>query len=162
MQGIAIQDLEAGIDALADLFLSYEFSKVLEEEYARQAVKIPMRVIAVAYPDEVQTLDAYPAVEVIAANDEDEDEASQANKLRHEISVQFTVNGDNPITMARELKRLVKATRRVFNDKIGTLAPEVGGRFWASRVDFSETVTGRDQPFLKSAAVRVYWLTHGY
>ncbi len=148
-------DLELGIDAIADILRS-EFSAKLQAVYAQQRVQIPFRDLAAVYVDEVETIDAYPCCEIIAANSDFENENS--NVFVHELSLQFSVNGDNPQLMAREVKRLVSAGRKLFS---GTLQPYVAGRFRSARSDYGPTSAGRNESFIKSAALQVFWYTVG-
>ncbi|HEY8410196.1 MAG TPA: hypothetical protein VIK76_02295 [Pyrinomonadaceae bacterium] len=148
------QDLELGVDAIADVLRSSEFANRLQAVYAIQREQIPYRDLAAVYVDEVETVDAYPSCEIVAANSDYTD--LNSSTLRHELSLQFTVNGDNPQRMAREVKRLIVASRGLFN---GSLLPFVGGNFRAGRADYGPTSPGRDQPFVKSAALQVFWET---
>jgi len=160
----AVQDLELGVDALCDVFTGPEFDKALTREHQRQRTTIPYRSLTVAYPDEVKTLDGYPALELIPGTS-DEDRDADAAGIVHEISAQFTVNGDDEITMARELRRLIAAARALL--KPGTLMPFVGGRFWTERAEFGPTVARRDDNtgatgrYVKTAALSVHWRTYG-
>lgn len=145
--------IEIAKDALVSLLLGPEFAAKLDAEYNRQPIKIQIRYPEVGYIDEVETLDGYPAFELVSAPMEQED-----NGVVHEISCQWTVNGDNEQIMAREIMRLTEATRAFFTDTNGSLLSFVGGKFWTGRVDTGPTATGRaNQRFVKSAAVQVFW-----
>lgn len=159
-------DLEIGKDALAALLLGPEFAKCLETEYARQPVKFPIRYPAIGYIDEVRTLDDYPAFELVAGPSEPAD--INGPGFVHEISLQWTVNGDKPELMSREVMRLIAASRRFFESSKGSLLPYVGGKFWTERADTGPTSEGRtDQtvnntaPYVKSASIRVMWRVYG-
>lgn len=150
--------LELGIDAIADVFSGHEFVEYLRTEHAKQRVVIAFRVPEVVYVDEVETPSGFPALEIVAGTDA-ENSDNDSTEIVHELSMQWTVNGDDPIIMSREVKRLIAASRALF--KAGTMLPYVGGRFWTSDAVFGPTSGGRDQRYVKSAALRVFWRTFG-
>lgn len=147
--------LEEGLDVLKELLLGPEYRLYLQNEHARARVKIDMRAPMFIYVDEIETADGYPMAELIALTVDDQSRDSAAQSLLHEISVQWTVNGDHPETMGRELKRLIAATRNYLKNQ--TLMPYLGGQIWSGRSDFGPTVTARAQAsglrWIKSASI---------
>lgn len=148
-------NVEAAKDALVSLLLGGEFAKFLDAEHARQAVRINIRYPEVGYIDEVATLNGYPAFEIISGPTEFGDNSPERT---HELSIQWTVNGDDEQVMSREIARLTGATVAFFEQNDGTLLPFVGGKFRVDRTDIGPTSAGRDQTFVKSSAVRIFWI----
>lgn len=151
-------DLEIAKDALCGLLLGPEFATVLRDVWSEYPVIIPIRFPEVGYIDEVKTLGGYPAFELVSGPTE---HGPEDPAYLHEISLQWTVNGDNEQIMAREIMRFVVATRRFFEKTEGSLLPWVGGKFWVERSDTGPTSEGRDDPFVKSASLRVMWRVYG-
>lgn len=153
-------DLEIATDALVALLLGPEFAKCLDVEYARQPVKLAIRYPEFGYIDEVETLDGYPAFELVSGPTEEQD--TNPPGYVHEISLQWTVNGDNEQIMKREIMRLIAASRRFFGVSNGSLLPFVGGKFTTSRSDTGPTARARNNhPFLKSASLAITWRVYG-
>jgi hypothetical protein len=67
--------------------------------------------------------------------------------------------------MSRELGRLVEATVKFFDKNNGNLLPFVGGKWRVDRTDTgptsdlrrTDTATGAAAPYIKSAAIRLFW-----
>lgn len=148
--------MEAAKDALVGLLIGPEFAKFLDAEHAAQAVKIQLRYPEVGYITEVKTLGGYPAVELVSGPTDYADGGTGLQRER-ELSVQWTVNGDNEQTMEREIARLTEATVQFIEKNNGSLLPWVGGRWRVSRDDTGPTSEGRDDPFVKSSSVRLIW-----
>lgn len=147
-------DLELGIDAIADVMRGSEFARRLLDVYAMQRVALPYRDLVAVYVDEVETPDGYPACELVAASS-DYDTTNQS-ELIHQISMQFTVNGSDEEIMSRECKRLIAAARKLFN---GPLPPYVGGYFRSGRSDYGPASPGRQEDYVRSAALQIFWHT---
>jgi hypothetical protein len=153
-----IFNVEIAKDGLVTLLLGPEYAAALDEEYARQPVKIELRYPAYGYIDEVKTLDGYPAFEIVNGSSAHSEESEE---FLREFSIQWTVNGDNEQNMAREVMRLVAATHRFVDKMQGSLLPYAGGKFWTERDDTGPTSEGRKDPFVKSASVRLMWRAYG-
>src|SRR4051812_27752564 len=145
---------------MAEVLISPEFATALRREHDARRRKIPLRIPEWVYTEDVETPDGYPCCELIAVAVED-DAAKTAQALRHEISCQWTVNGDDPQTMGREIKRLIAATRDLF--RAIRLTPQIGGHTTTGRVDFGPVVTARigaqgvSGKWIKSASIEVWW-----
>jgi hypothetical protein len=154
--------LEEFIDVIAEILLSPELARILSLEHERQRVKIPIRLPEVVYTEDVETPDGYPCCEVLAIRVADEAN-STAQELQHEISLQWTVNGDNEQLMGREIKRLISASRDTF--RMNSLLPQIGGSVWPGDADFGPTTLARANVvglgvsgrFVKSASLALFW-----
>lgn len=148
---------EGVCDALANILLSYEFAEVMVEEYARQSRVIPYRRIEAVYTEDMETLDAYPAIELIATAERTE---ADSPKVQIEISAQVTVNGSIEQDMGREAKRIVRSIRSLFR-KRPTLDPYFGGSpVWTGDIDYGPIVRARTviegRNYLKSASIALF------
>ena len=150
-------DLEDAIDALCDVFMSPEFHLTLQRVYARKRVPMPLRPVEVVYGEEESAPIGYPCLELVSIASEKR--AGEDSVLReHEISADWTVNGDQPQMMRREVQRLIQAT--VEHIEGASLLPYVGGSpMTTGRIDFSPLTGRRDKPaeFLKSGSVQLFW-----
>lgn len=151
--------LEDAIDTIAEMILSPSFASALSDEHQQQRVRIPFRVPEHVYTEDIETPDGYPCCELIAVHVRDVVNSTIAD-LDHEMSVQWTVNGDNEQVMGREIKRLIAATRTIFRD--GTLLPNVGGTLRTGDVDFGPVLTARPAEnasarYVKSASIELFW-----
>jgi hypothetical protein len=151
--------LEEALDVYAEIILSPEFAAALSAEHAKRRRKVPLRLPEWVYTEDVESPDGYPCCELVAINVEDAINTT-AQALRHEISCQWTVNGDDPQNMGREIKRLIAATRDLFRN-LKTL-PQVGGTTTTGRADFgpvvvNRLVAGTSGKWIKSASIEVWW-----
>lgn len=146
--------IEGVQDAIANILLSMEFHRTLEEEHAKHAKKIAFRRVEMVYTEDMETLDAYPACELIPIS------LRSADPMRTvEISAQWSVNGDHEQDMGREVRRLVMATIAHFDGK--TLVPYFGGSpVRVGDADFGPIVLARNVvdtgKWLKSAAIPLF------
>lgn len=154
------QDLEAGVIALCRVFKGSQFVEKLIAAHAVQTIQIPLRVPFETYFDEIKTPDGYPCCEVVPLVSIPHGDGGQGEVFEHEISVHWTVNGDNEQQMSHELLRLMAACRALFFE--GHLQPYVGGIFRCGRSDYGPTAQGKTFPFVKSAALQLFWRTAGY
>lgn len=151
---------EECLDVIAEIMISPEFAKALEHEHNARRRKIPFRIPEWVYTEDVDTPDGYPCCELLAIT-VDDDSAKTAQALKHEISCQWTVNGDDSQIMGRELKRLIAATRDCF--RAIKLTPQLGGHLTTGRVDFGPVataragVTGVTGKWVKSASIEMWW-----
>jgi hypothetical protein len=153
-------DLEDAIDGLVDVFIGPEFFASLRAVHARKRNPIELRPLEVAYGDEVENPGGYPALELIAI-DQEKPGGSESVLLECEISAQFTVNGDNADVMRRELQRFIQATREHCEGM--SLLPFAGNSvIETGRADFSPLSGRRDNTagsgkYLKSASIQVFY-----
>lgn len=148
--------IEAFGDVVAEVLLSPEFVSVLKDVHARERRSIAFRDPQYVYTEEIEAPDGYPCCELVAVDIEDQND----QQLVHRISAQWTVNGDDPQAMGREVKRLIEATRRVFTGGIAL----IGGTVYTSRADFGPVVAARatnvrggSGRFVKSGSIELRW-----
>lgn len=152
--------LEEAVDVIAELLLGPEFASCLQAEHEAARRPIAYRQPEWVYTEDIETPDGYPCCELIAVRVDSAIE-STAEELDHNISCQWTVNGDDPQTMGRELKRLIASTRDFF--KHTTLLPYIGGSVWSNTTDFGPAVTARagiagvSGRWIKSASLELHW-----
>ena len=154
-----VASLEAALDVIGEIILSPEFSNKLGLVHEQERVKIAYRTPEYVYPEEIQTPDGYPCCELVAVTVSDQSDSTVADLL-HEISCQWTVNGDDEQVMGRELKRLIEATRLTFRSI--TLLPYVGGSMRTGNADFGPTASARvlNTPtgrWVKSGSIELFW-----
>jgi hypothetical protein len=150
---------EEAVDAIGEIILGAEFAEKLRAEHAKMRRSIPFRLPEWVYTEDIQTPGGYPCCELIALSITDDEGTNGVANLRHEISAQWTVNGDDEQTMGREVKRLIAATRATFRDI--TLLPYVGGSVSTGDADFGPVVTARSPGdtgrWVKSASISIFW-----
>lgn len=161
--GVALADEEAVVDAICEDLLSPAFLQALTAEWEDRPASVPFRSPEIVYPDEIEVPAGYPCGEVILIASDDND-ASQAEDLTHELAIQWTVAGDSELVMGRQLKRYIRATRRFFRGR--RLIPFVrSGPVRTGRADYSPTVgvrqTGAGGRFVKTGSIRIIVQTFG-
>ena len=157
--------IEEFIDAIAEIVIGPEFRTALSKVHERARRKIPIRFPNAdhVYTEDVEQPHGYPACEVLAITTTRGEDGNGVNSLVHEISLQWTVNGDNEQVMGREVKRLIEATSDVFND--GISAPVLGGKITLGTVDYGPVTPGRNTAagrFEKGAAIALFWHVFTY
>ena len=136
---ITTVDVENVIDALIDAVLSPEFLTVLQAQWNDRRAAVPFRMPEYAYEAEVETPDGYPCVEFIAITESKE--RGESNVVT-EISAQWSVNGDNPRLMSRELRRFMQASRKFFEGL--HLVPYAGVVIRTGEIDYGPAVLRRN------------------
>jgi hypothetical protein len=151
--------LEEAIDVMAEMILGPEFAATLDIEYSKLRQKIPLRLPELVYTEDIESPGGYPCCELIAIDVADEVESGAGN-LTHEVSCQWTVNGDDEQVMGREVKRYIAATRALFRNT--TFLPYLGGSVWTANADFgpivpARLIEGASGRWIKSASIEVFW-----
>lgn len=157
--GLSTFTLEEAVDVIAEILLSPDFAQALTLEHERARRKIPFRFPEVVYTEDVSTPSGYPCCELVSMDSRDQRD-STATALTHEISAQWTVNGDDEQAMGREVKRLIEATRNYFRS--AKLLPLLGGSLWTGDADFGPVLAARQGDntsgrFVKSASIAIFW-----
>jgi len=156
-------DMEGVVDGVVQTLLSPAFADALKKEWEGREVAVRLIYPEVVYDDEVETPSGYPAAEVIAVEERD-NEQSGAEEVDNEVSVQWSIAGDNEQMMARQMKRYMRATRRVFRQQ--RMLPHVqGGPVRVGRVNYGLTSTLRNPTgqgrFVKTASITLFVQTFG-
>lgn len=111
----------------------------------------------------VKTGQGYPVVEVIGVRTVYQPESSQAKAATHEVQISWTHVGDDELTIATQVERLVRATRDLLWPAAGPaeLTALASAPIELVSEEYTELFKGKEFPFVKGAltVVRVTTLS---